>query len=431
MVGVVAALLLTASPDLNLDLRVRSELRVSQLAPDQITSVSRTSAEVQPLAALALESREWRLRLTYAPRLWMPDLHLARLDVDHQVDIRGEVNPLPTMSLALTGTAQRGLIDPLTDMWTSIAPGRQASTIAPGTSTTTVNAYEPLQYQSFRGAVDGLYRMGPASGISGSAFAGYSSGDAAHRTILPPQRSLGASLGWDKEVDARDRLRAQAHVNVVRTYNGGIDPTINAAYPDTETGYVWADATWRHRFSPIVTAGLGVGTSYVRETSQYANPINGWAPVVEVGLDLASDRPGPSLRTVVRYAPEVDRVTGRTRQAMNGATVYDVPFSLETSITAGIAASALIPAATQLSARHVYDDPASVSFEFRVSRRFGDAFVIGAGARTRRQTVVSQVNAYTGEVTRQQPNYMETTGFLSLDWDIVHRTRGAPPVGAR
>jgi len=430
MVGLVAALLVAASPDLNLDLRVRSELRVSQLAPDQITSVSRTSAEVQPLAAVALESREWRLRLTYAPRLWMPDLRLGRLDVDHQVDVRGEVNPLPSMSLAITGTAQRGLIDPLTDMWTSIAPGK-ASTIAPGTSTTTVNAYEPLQYQSFRAAVDGLYRVGAASAISGTAFAGYSSGDSAHLTILPPQRSLGGSLGWDRDVDARDRLRAQAHANVVRTFNGGIDPTINAEYPDTETGYVWGDATWRHRFSPIVSAGLGVGTSYVRETSQYANPINGWAPVVEVGLDLASDRPGPSLRTVVRYAPEVDRVTGRTRQAVNGATVYDVPFSIDTSITAGIAASALIPAAGQLSTRHLYDDPASVSFEVRVSRRIGDAFVVRAGARTRRQTVVSQVNSYSGVVTRQQPNYLETTGFVALDLDIVHRSRGEPPLGAK
>jgi hypothetical protein len=61
----------------------------------------------------------------------------------------------------------------------------------------------------------------------------------------------------------------------------------------------------------------------------------------------------------------------------------------------------------------------------------GDTFMVRAGARTRRQTAIQQSNFLLDTSSRAQAAYLESTGFLAVDWDVLRKTRGQAPVGAK
>lgn len=288
--ALVAALLRTAS--LDVDLGLRAESRSSALSQSDRGRVSRTSVSAIPSAAAVGRAGPLLLETRYAPRLWTSDVAEETSPlVSHTLEARLARYGEGTWRAQVAASGFSGETDPLADPW------RVAASDAPWQLATA----EPLRYEELRTAARAEVMLDPRTTVAaGGAFQVSRASEAGFRDLLPTQRGGSVNVALTRLVTERDTLR--------------VDATGRRALTDlpagrTRIGASGATATWRRRASPRTEVWLSAGASLL-----VPDPRSGArrevVPAGEAGLARSGEGSDASLELRARATTYVDRFTG-------------------------------------------------------------------------------------------------------------------------
>ncbi|MFO0583918.1 MAG: hypothetical protein U0229_16725 [Anaeromyxobacter sp.] len=395
MLAAAALALALGAPSLALDLSVRAEARSTRLAPIQasLTPETRGAGELTPTAGATLEGHAFRLRSTYAPRLWSPAL-TKNAHLDHRLLMRGDAAPHPDLHLTVVGGLVRSVLDPLADPWTDFSPYA-----LPPTS-------EVQHLLDARVQGDVAVRMGPRTVATLRGFVGRAKGlDAQSLLVLPPQNDRGGSLFVDQNVSARDQLSITAEYRTARTW------PVNGAARDAS--FALGGLRWERRLAPLWRGIGSAGVFWIREGTDGAKPVTGAAPSGELTLVRDPDRSGITVSGGLRFAPEVDRGTGAVRKAFTVTSALGWRLSPDWGLGAGVNASASAPPNDPVLgfdgvSRRIWE-PLAVATELRVTRRLENGIDLEGGLRWR----------WNQDHRTVQGSFREAGAFLGVTWAAI------------
>jgi len=423
VLATAVAALLVGAPAASYDVSVRAELGRSRLDPkaEGLEVTQRTSAELSLSGGVVLDSQRWSARLDYAPRLWTPKLSVGDdPNLDHRLLLRGYFRPSASWNAGLALVGTRGVLDPLADAWTDYAPD---GAVFPND--------KPQPYESGRLAADVTIRAGARTLVVLTGTAGVSQGrDPTARLLLPRQGALTGSAVIGYTAGARDQFSLLAEANANRTCpqecpDGLLTPkppaVPEAGHPFVaESVFGLAGLRWEHDLSPGVRTLITAGASYVRETNQGSDTVvQGAAPGGELGLTRRADRGGLSGDLTLRYAPAIDRATGRIRQTASASGVVGWIASPLWTWGAGLYAGAALDKEKELTAGAAGGlrepgDPRSWGAQAYGVRRLDNGVEVQFGLRWRWQKDTRSV----------QGSFTEAGLFLAVDWALA---RARPP----
>ncbi|MFT3915013.1 MAG: hypothetical protein QM704_13115 [Anaeromyxobacteraceae bacterium] len=405
MIAAAALALALGAPSLALDLSVRAEARSTRLSPllESLSPQTRQAGELTPTVGATLEGHAFRLRTTYAPRLWSPEIS-KHANLDHRLLLRGDAAPHPDLHLTLVGGLVRSVLDPLADAWTDFSPYA-----LPPTS-------EVQHILDARAQADVALRFGPRTVATLRGFIGDAKGlDAQSRLVLPPQRDRGLSLFVDQGVTVRDQLSVTTEVRTARTW------PVNG--PARDADFALAGLRWERRLAPLWRGIASAGVYGIREGTDGEPAVTGLAPSGELTFVRDPDRSGITVSGGLRFAPDIDRVTGAVRKAFTATTAVGWRLGPDWGLGAGLNAAASSPPDEPVLgfdgvSRRVWE-PLAVGTELRVTRRLEDGIDLEGGLRWR----------WNQDHRSIQGSFREVGAFLGVTWAAVPERASAltPP----
>jgi hypothetical protein len=193
---ILAGLVHAASVDAALGIRAESVTTTvgGFGAPER----SRATASVTPSATAVAEGSTLRLRGTYAPRLWTPDLSSGDAPVvDHVAEARLETRAEEPDRAQATVRAVRGWTDPLGDLSRTTAANAQLA------------SDQSYAYEDLRAELRGGLSLGERTAIGAGAAYGLSRAVEPQPSLpLPPQRAIALDGSLTRLVSERDSLVA-------------------------------------------------------------------------------------------------------------------------------------------------------------------------------------------------------------------------------
>jgi hypothetical protein len=306
-VGVLAlgtlAALLAAAPQADLSLRLES--RATRVSPSGAPALSREAVTAQPRLDAWLDGEGLRLSGRYQPRIWTSDVANDTSPlVEHTVGAALETRRPSAWQARLGATATRGTTDPLAD-------ALSAATSPATSSTGQLASTTPLAYEALSAAGRASLQLDLRTTVGAGASWGFSRGaDAAARTVLPGQRTVGASTDANHLVSLRDTLRLAV--------DGSWSVTASPL-GDLSAAYATASATWRRRLTALLDGWAGAGASLTRERNPGEAASLRALPAGQAGLGRAADTAHVGFQLAARIVPAFDRVDGRVRSTAEGA----------------------------------------------------------------------------------------------------------------
>ena len=280
--------------------------------------------QLEPLVAVESLSRDIALSARYDPQVILrTPTSRGPFDALHRGALSAALRLDPDTSITASQSASAGSTD---FSWLALSPttppptnvqGAVAPTVSVLNAATSLTLGERFSHQ-----------------LSASLTGGFAISGALHDRdlpVLPRTRTipLAASATW---TELRD------------TFTAGANGSFGSVSTGFTTGYVGASAAWRHAFSAASRHGLGAGVTDRRDPALgplYETELRGGVALVG-GSDptqhrqlvptaaLALLREAPpgrgslGARVALRYAPEIDPVTGAYRQRGELSTSLDL-----------------------------------------------------------------------------------------------------------
>ncbi len=294
----LASLAVAVGLDAGVDLRTES--RTSTVSPEGFAPYTREALLARPGANVVLDAVPLRATATYAATIWTSDVEQRPSPlVTHDAQLRLETYHASPWRAGATVSAARGWTDPLADPVAALA--QQGPTQSP--------ALEPVEFEAFRGAVEGTFPLDLRTTFGVEASASRSgAARMSDRTAYPLQDVAAAQLSVVHLLSPRSTLRVAATANATRT---------DLASGTDDSGWATGTARWRVRMTRTVDAWAGAGVAAARR-DQPGPEMEWWTrPIGEIGLAYASGRGEAELSA--QTIPFTDRLTGDVVLMFQGA----------------------------------------------------------------------------------------------------------------
>jgi hypothetical protein len=358
----VASLATAIGLDAGVGLRVES--RTSTVAPEEFATFMREALLARPRADVSLDAVPLRATASYAATIWTSDVEERPSPrVTHDAQLRLETyHPSPWRAGA-TVSAARGWTDPLADPVQALL--QQGPAQSP--------ALEPIEFEAFRGVVDGVFPLDLRTSIGANASAWRSGAvTLADRTAYPVQDGVAAQLSVEHLLSPRSTLRVAATSNATRTeLTSGTD----------QAAWATGTARWRVRMTHAVDAWAGAGVALSRRDVPGAeSETERWGrPVGEIGLAYTFGRGDAELSA--QTVPFTDRFTGDVVLMFQGAGALRWRESPRVSFAvtgSGGASESGDTAIAGLDARGIYAIARRLSVEAAIVARWQHERAVGA-----------------------------------------------------
>jgi hypothetical protein len=266
-----------------------------------------TELELVPRAALDASSGDWRLRATYAARLYNPDAFSSSgLDPTERANLMNFAalrvgRALRTLSLDASADVAYGYTDLLAGgVWLPAA----------------VSTTSRLLYVSASGGLALTARPSPRTTLTADAGVFHSGGaDDEARQVLPRQRGVTAGATAERRLTPRDALSLAVRGSSARFDDGLVSSVLGVS------------ASWRHQVTPALATSVagGVSATVSRVPGGESDVLP--APSAELGATYSAGPARPTHALRLRVDPVIDRLTGGVALRVEGSLESGWAFS--------------------------------------------------------------------------------------------------------